>query len=134
MTEIRTRSSIYRLRSDGIIAQIILAGVAQTIEDAKENIAAFHQLAGGQMHPLLVDTRPMHSMGPGVREIYQGPEAMRCTSAIAVLTNASGPGRVIGNLFISLGAPKAPTRLFGQEHEAVAWLLAITRAMQRSGG
>jgi hypothetical protein len=134
MTEIRTRSSIYRLRDDGIIAQIILPEVAQTIEDAKENIATYNDLAAGQPHPLLVDSRAIHSMAPGVRELYQGPEAMRLTSAIAVLTNASGPGRVIGNLFISLGAPKAPTRLFGQEDEAIAWLLKISRAMQRSGG
>jgi hypothetical protein len=134
MTEIRTRSSIYKLRDDGIIVQTTLAGVAQTLDDAKENIASFNKLADGQPRPLLVDTRAIHSMGPGVREMYSSPEAMRFTSAIAVLTNTSGAGRVIANLFISLGAPKAPTRLFGQEAEAIAWLLKISRAMQRSGG
>lgn len=132
MTEIQTRSSIYTLRDDGIIVQTNLANIAQTIDDANENVAAFAKLAAGQPHPLLVDTRNIHSMGPGVREIYQGPEAMRFVSAIAVLTKTSGPGRVIANLFISLGAPKAPTRLFGQEAEAIAWLLKITRAMQSS--
>jgi hypothetical protein len=134
MNEITTRSSIYRLREDGIIVQIALEGVAQTINDANENIAAFNELAAGRMHPLLVDTRVMHSLGPGVRELYQGPEAMRFTSAIAVLTNTSGVGRVVGNLFISLGAPKAPTRLFKEESEAIAWLLKISHAMQGRGG
>jgi hypothetical protein len=134
MRELKTRSSIYRLRDDGIIVQVNLPNVTQTIEDAKENIAAFHELAAGHPHPLLVDTRSIHSMGPGVREMYSGSEAMRFTSAIAVLTNTSGPGRVIANLFISLGAPKAPTRLFGEEADAVAWLLKITRAMRNSRG
>jgi hypothetical protein len=134
MTEIQTRSSLYRLRDDGIIMQVALAGVTQTIDDAKENIATYNKLAAGQPHPLLVDTRTIHSLEPGVRELYQSPEATRLTSAIALLTNASGAGRVIGNLFISLGALKAPTRLFGDEAEAIAWLLKISRAMQASRG
>jgi len=130
--EIRTRSSLYSLRPDGLIIQVTLPNIAQTLDDAKENVAAFVRLAAGKKHPLLVDTRVIHSQAAGVREYYAGPEAMEYTLAIAVLIG-SGAGRVIGNLFLAVSAPKTPTRLFTDETEAIAWLLKITRVLEASG-
>jgi hypothetical protein len=125
---ITTRTSVYTRRADGIIVQRNLANLEQSIEDAHENVAAYNRLAAGVAHPLLVDARALHAQARGVREVYAAPEAMMFTVAIALLTNMSGPGRVIANVFITLSSPKAPTRLFAAEPEAIAWLLKIARA------
>ena len=131
-TEIKTRSSLYTRRPDGIIVQVTLPSISQTLADARENAAAFAELAAGEKRPLLVDTRALYAQGPGVREFYSSPEGLRWTSAIAVLVG-SGAGRVIGNLFISVSAPKVPTRIFTAQDLGLEWLLKIHRAMAAAG-
>ena len=130
--EIITRTSIYTRRADGIIVQRNLPGLEQSLDDARENIAAYQRLAGERVYALLVDARELHGQARGVRELYAAPESMRYVSAAAVLTNTSGPGRVVANWFISLSAPKAPTRLFGDEQQAIAWLQKIVRLHDQS--
>lgn len=125
---ISTRTSVYSMRPDGIIIQRNIAGMTQTVADAHDNVAVYVEMAGGQRRLLLVDTRELHGQESGVRDVYAGPEAMRWTIAAAILTNISGAGRVIGNLFIALSSPKAPTRLFTDEDAAIAWLHKIGRS------
>ena len=131
-TEIKTRSSLYTRRPDGIIVQITLPSVSQTLTDARENAAACAELAAGQKRPLFVDMRAIYSQGPGVREYYSSPEALQWTLAIAILVD-SGAGRVIGNLFLAVSAPKVPTRIFTAQALGFEWLLKIDRAMAAAG-
>ncbi|EDM75635.1 hypothetical protein PPSIR1_13360 [Plesiocystis pacifica SIR-1] len=131
---ITTRTSVYSVRPDGIVVQRNLSDVTQTVEDARENVAAFNRIADGRKRLLIVDARAFHSQESGVRDVYASEEAMRCTVAAAILTNMSGPGRVLANLFISLSAPKAPTRLFTNEESAVTWLNKIGRLQGLSSG
>lgn len=125
--EITTRTSVYSRRPDGIIVQRALPDLTQSLDDARENIATFNRLADGHKHLLLVDARAFHSQESGVRDLYASEEAMKNCAAAAILSKMSGAGRVIGNLFITLSSPQAPTRLFTDEDAAVAWLHKIGR-------
>lgn len=132
--EITTRTSVYFVRPDGIIVQRNLPGASTTLEDARENIAAFNQLAGERRRLLLVDTRELVAHAPGVRELYAGEEAMRWTAALALVTKTSGPGRVLANLYLTFASPRAPTRIFADEVPAVDWLHKIGGVFAGSRG
>lgn len=124
--EIRTQSSVYIRRADGIIVQTPIEGTTQTLDDAKENVATFQNLAAGKSAPLLVDGRPSYRQKPGVREYYASPAAAKNLAAIALLIGSSS-GRFLFNLFLALSRPATPTRVFNKEDEALAWLSRFTR-------
>jgi hypothetical protein len=125
-TTLTTSTSRYSLRPDGIIEQRVVAKGTQTLDQAKENVAAFNELAAGVKRPLLVDMRGNFATGPGVREYYASEESVRWCSGMAMLV-ASSTGRMIGNFFLSLNAPSVPCRMFTDEREATAWLKRPTR-------
>lgn len=129
--EIRTRTSIYTRRDDGIIVQRTLDGSVQSIEDARENVATFPKLTIAPRHPLLIDMRTAPSLSPGVRDYYARAEVMAPANAIAMLIASTG-GRVLGNLFLALNKPAVPTRLFTSEPEAIAWLLKMDKVLSAS--
>ena len=124
--ELRTKSSVYVRRSDGIVVQTPFEGSIQTVEDAKENVAAFQTLAAGKSTPLLVDGRPSYRQKPGVREYYASPAAAKNLAAAALLIG-SASGRFLFNLFLSLQRPSVPMKVFTKEDEAIAWLTRFLR-------
>jgi len=126
--EIPTRTSRYLLRRDGIVVQRLVSSRVQTLEDARENVAAYAALAGGKKRLGLIDLRMPAPSERGVREYYAGPEATRVCAALALLV-PSAAARIIGNLFLAIQAPTFPTRLFNTELDAIAWLLKIAPAV-----
>jgi hypothetical protein len=116
-----TSTSRYELRSDGIIAQRIRSTKTQSLADARENTAAFVELAAGEKRPLLVDLRVKFATDPGVREYYAGPEATAMVCSIAMVIDSTA-GRLLGNFFLALQAPNVPTRMFAEEAAALDWL------------
>jgi hypothetical protein len=121
-----TSTSTYTLRSDGIVEQRVVAKGTQTLDMARENVAAFQRLAAGVARPLLVDMRINFATGPGVREYYASKEALEGCAAMAMLV-ASSTSRMIGNFFLTMNAPAVPCRMFTDEKEAVGWLRKLTR-------
>jgi hypothetical protein len=126
---VQTKTSIYTLRADGLVEQRVRSGIVrQSLEDARENVAAFIQVADGQKRGLLVDLRVNIATEDGVRQYYAGPEAARLCVASALLVE-SASGRIVGNFFISLSRPPFPTRMFTVESEAVSWLALTVRRL-----
>lgn len=119
--QIETRTSIYTKRIDGIIVQQSKPTVRQSMEDARENVAAFAKLAKGTKMPLMVDLRQIGPTDPGVREYYAGEEAGKNCSAMALVID-SALSSMIGNFFINLNKPLFPCRLFSSISQAEAWL------------
>jgi hypothetical protein len=77
------------------------------------------KLTGGQRAPLLVDT---HDAGPQDRPARV--EFVRrgdLVSAVALIV-ATPLSRMMGNFFLNVSKPMAPTRLFDDEASALAWL------------
>jgi hypothetical protein len=114
-----TSTARYTLRSDGIIVQTVKTGARQELKDAKENIALYLRLAGGQKRALLVDLRESGATGRGVREYYAQNAVHLVASAFLIGSSLS---RMIGNFFINLNKPVSPCRLFTDEADAIAWL------------
>lgn len=112
------------LRSDGIVQLVWAPATAMRFEDAIAAIDAMTKLTEGRRSPLLVDA---HSAGPQDRAARS--EFVRrgdLVSAVALL--ASTPlSRMMGNFFIAVSKPMAPTKLFNDESLALAWLAEFTK-------
>jgi hypothetical protein len=89
------------------------------LEDAIAATDAMAQLTGGRQCPLMVDA---HNAGPQDRAARtEFAHRGDLVSAVAVLV-ATPLSRMMGNFFLAVSKPMAPTRLFDDESTAVAWL------------
>lgn len=119
--EIVTRTSRIRLGEDGIVRADIFPGVEQTLEDAKEQVAAVWKVGHGRKRPVLVDMREVKSLSREARVYYANDETARFRSASALLVS-SAVTRVLASFFLGLNKPNHPVRLFTSEDEALDWL------------
>jgi hypothetical protein len=107
------------LRQDGIVQLVWATRVTTRLEDAIAAIDALAKLTGGRRSPLLVDT---HDSGPQDR-LARMEFARRGDLVSAVALIVSTPlSRMMGNFFLTVMNPTAPTRLFDDEASALAWL------------
>ena len=107
------------LRPDGIVAMTFAPAIATNLADALAAVEAMIRLTHGRRGPLLVN---LHAAGPQDRAA-RGEFARRddVVSAVALVVDTPLL-RILGNFYLSVNKPKAPTRLFGDEASAVAWL------------
>lgn len=107
------------LRPDGIVHLAWAPSVGMGLEDAIAAIAAMEGLTGGRKAPLLVDTS---EAGPQDRPARM--EFVRRGDLVAAVALIVGTplSRMMGNFFLAVSKPMAPTRLFDDEETAVAWL------------
>lgn len=105
--------------ADGVVHLVWSPPVPSGLEDATAAIEAMIEVTGDRPAPLLVDVR---QAGPqdraGRLEFIRRHEVV---SAVAILVG-SPLSRMMGNFFMNVGRPKAPTRLFDDERAAVVWL------------
>lgn len=107
------------LRPDGIVQLVWAPRTAMVLEDAIAATETMAQLTGGRRSPLLVDS---HDIGPQDRPA-RAEFARRGDLVSAVALIVGTPlSRMMGNFFLSVSKPMAPTRLFDNEASAVAWL------------
>jgi len=107
------------LRPDGIVQLVWGPGVAMGLEDAVAAIDAMTELTGGRRSPLLVDR---HDAGPQDRPARVEFVRRGDLVAAVALIVATPLSRMMGNFFLNVSKPMAPTRLFDEEASAVAWL------------
>ena len=117
--KIRTRTSTYELRPDGVIVQTGHATDLHTLVDARENAQVYRALARGGKPPLLVDMRVTGATENGVREFY-GELSSEAGAVAFVIGNMEG--RIIGNFYMAMRRPPTPTKLFSDVDAAVHWL------------
>jgi hypothetical protein len=107
------------LRSDGIVQLVWAPRVAMGLEDALAATEAMAKLTGGRQSALLVDA---HDVGPQDRPA-RSEFARRGDLVSAVALIVGTPlSRMMGNFFLAVSRPMAPTRLFDDEVSALAWL------------
>lgn len=97
-------------------------GCEMDLADAKENIAAIHDVAERKRTLVFVDSRGVRWQSREAREYFVSPEAARVTFAIALLVG-SPVSRVLGNFFMRFEKHVFPTALFDDEDKAIRWLL-----------
>jgi hypothetical protein len=108
-----------RLRPDGIVHLVWVPRAEMGLAEAVAATDAMAKLTGGRPHPLLVDA---HESGPQDRPARN--EFVRrsdLVSAVALIVTTP-LSRMMGNFFIAVSKPTAPTRLFEDETAALAWL------------
>lgn len=105
--------------ADGVVRLVWSPPVPSGFDDAVATIEAMIELTGDRPAPLFVDVR---QAGPqdraGRLEFIRRHEVV---SAVAIVVG-SPLSRMMGNFFINVNKPKAPTRLFDDEAAALAWL------------
>lgn len=109
----------------GFIHAVMREGCEMNLTDATENVAATASLARGHM-PVLVDMRGVRSQTREARQYFDGAEAAKTLSAVALLIG-SPVSRVLANFFLRVSAQRIPTRLFTSEADAITWLLGFVR-------
>lgn len=116
-----TPTAVVALNDDRIITVRVRPGIAQTIADAQQNLAAALALRNGERRAILVDIREAVPLDADVRRTYTG-NALAGFSALALLIEANPLGRMIGNVYLHIANTVIPTRLFTDERLALKWL------------
>ena len=119
---IATRTAKIGLSDAGVVVVRINAGAYQSLVDAKENLAAAVSETAGRRLPLLIDIRSARPLEADARHHYSGQTLVERFSAMALLTEASPFGRMMGNVYLRIARPGIPTLLFSDEAAAVEWL------------
>ncbi len=110
------------LRRDGVVQLVWAPRVAICLEDAIAATDAMVKLTDGRQSPLLVDT---HDGGPQDRPArIEFTRRGDLVSAVALVVSTP-LSRMMGNFFLTVSKPVAPTRLFDDEASALAWLKGL---------
>ena len=107
------------LRADGVVQLAWAPRVTMALEDAIQATTAMAQLTGGRQIPLLVDARDIGPQDRGARNEFARRGDLVSAVALVVGTPLS---RMMGNFFLGVSKPMAPTRLFDDEASALTWL------------
>lgn len=121
---VQTRSGEITFREDGILCFRALPGVEQDKKNAITNVEAMRQVVGGAVVPVLVDIRKVAVVTREARQIYAHQVDFASSQALLV---GSAFTRIVANLFLRVGRPEQPARLFASEADAVKWLEGFLR-------
>jgi len=117
-----TKTGRVALGADGVITVSIQPAAKQTLDNAKENLAAALATRDGQRRPLLIDVRGGQPLDAEVRHYYSGQVLVDGFTALGLLVDASPLGLMMGNVYFRVARPGIPTRLFTNADEANRWL------------
>jgi hypothetical protein len=117
-----TRTARINLDDQGLVIVRVNDGAAQSLGDAKLNLAAAVSETGGVRRPLLIDIRTAQPLEADARHHYSGQTLVEAFSALALLVEGSPFGRMLGNVYLRVARPGIPTQLFSDEARAVEWL------------
>ena len=117
-----TKTGRVALGADGVITVSIQPLVKQTLDNARENLAAALATRDGQRRPLLIDVRGGQPLDAEVRHYYSGQVLVDGFTALGLLVDASPLGLMMGNVYFRVARPGIPTRLFTSADEANRWL------------
>lgn len=119
--KIETTTSIITLRSDGIVLSKYKPNAKETEITARENIKSVTSISNKTKVKLLCDYTNISSMNKGARKYYASEEvANGCLACAIIITNPIS--KIIGNFFMGLNKPYAPTKLFTSKETAIVWL------------
>ena len=107
------------LRSDDIVQLVWAPRTTVLLEDATAALEEMAQLTDGRRSPLLVDMRDTGPQDRPARIEFARRGDLVSAVALVVATPLS---RMMGNFFLNVSKPMAPTRLFDDEASALAWL------------
>lgn len=116
----------------GFVRATINQGAQMELADAQEAVAATSRVAGGHRVPILVDVRGVVSETRECRQYFVGQEAEKVCEKVALWVS-SPLSRIIASFFLRLTSQPMPTRVFGSDEEAIAWLLQPSNDGRKPG-
>ncbi len=120
---VETRAAEISTYQEGIVLIRIRDGARLEADEALEIVEATTGMVGREQHGNLVDARGMLYISREARQVLARQDRTSlCGVAILV---ASTLQRTMANLYLGVARPAVPTRMFGNEHEAVAWLRGL---------
>ena len=117
-----TRTADVSLLDGWCVVTRVHRAAVQSLDDARENLAATRAVSGPVRRPLLVDITVCAPLEPEIRHFYTGKLLDESFVAQALLVEASAFGCTMGNIYLRVARPGIPTRLFHDEPGALAWL------------
>lgn len=129
---LETRGCYFQYDPRGFVHATMKPGLVMELQDAREATDAIAIVSRGRCSPVLVDSRGIKYQSKEAREHFVSHEAYRVSSAVALLVG-SPVSRVIGNFFLRHNAPSAPTKLFTDTEQAVAWLVDYVASTTTEG-
>jgi len=111
------------LRADGIVQLVWTPGTHMGLEGALEVSDAIAELGGGRPALLLVVPGDGSTQDRSARLEFARRGDLVAAAAVVVGNPLS---RIMGNFFVNVSKPTAPTQLFDDEASAVAWLQEFT--------
>jgi hypothetical protein len=121
MAEASSRTCTFRRDTRGFVHAVMKQGCEMALDDAKENVAAIYDLAGGRTL-VLVDMRGVRWQSREARDYFASANAAEATKAVALIIG-SPVSRVLGSFFLRMERHRFPTALFNDEDKAIRWLL-----------
>lgn len=119
----KTATAEVTLDHRGVTIVRVNQNARQTLEDAKENLAAAITMGAGAKRPLLTDIRLCEPLTPEARRYYSGKILSDKFTAIAIVIAGDPFGRMMGNIYLKIANPGIPAQLFTDESEAITWLM-----------
>ena len=106
---------------DDIYFYCIRDGTEISLEDAQELVALGSELTKGRRVGALVDARVHFNDTNDSRKYFAEHTLTQQFAAVAIITSSLAQ-RLIVNFYINFNRPNVPTRMFGNEAEAMKWL------------
>jgi hypothetical protein len=108
-------------KEDEIIMAVFKSDINLDLEGALEAVKLRKTLTTDKDYPMLVDIRNIKGANKEAREYMGSKDAAEGVSKAAIIID-SNFSMYIGNLFLALNKPEAPTKLFTEKSAAVKWL------------
>jgi hypothetical protein len=105
---------------EGIICGKYADDVHVSFDVAKEWVEARLSICGGNSYPLLVDMKGVKSSSKRARVYLASIGALQVKAGALIVGNSVS--RFLGNVFLTIDKPSAPTKLFTDEASARQWL------------
>jgi hypothetical protein len=121
------------LRKDGIVQTDIFEEQELSLADVKEIIEVIGKLAENQMMPQLIIAEPLS--GPDLKAMQYIASEGSSPYAIAeayVITSLSQ--KILAKFYLNFNKPSRPTKIYGDEAEAVKWLKEQTKQFRNKKG
>jgi len=120
MESFKTEGVTVYVRPDGIL-HIHYDDVFLKIEDTKRIFAFIRAHCPWEKSPVYLTGGSFTSQDPASRKFNGSEEVTRHCSAIAMLSTSMAQ-KILANFFMRIIKPAVPTKSFGTEAEAIAWL------------
>lgn len=124
--KIELNHSEISLRADGIVEIQVYENAEIGEKECREIMDAYERMLEPRKYPLLHVVGNYVTMDKEAREFSSSEEGLRFSKAEAFVIN-SLPHKILANFYMKMNKPTVPTKFFGTQQEAVAWLLKFIK-------